>query len=272
MRRSLLLPILLLAAVPAFAERVTVHLDLSDSVRAALARGDIVGVYVSVAGHAVLTKGTTAIVDDVPPGKASVRALLNTGRGNYVIDLKEPPVDVKPGAEVTVPVHSLLVIGTLSLHGKPVHGDIYFCPSKPSRDNWGFVVASDEKGRFIAPLPHAGPYDLAVDWRNRVQIAMVPHVELRDTEAHIDLPDGTVAGRLVDADGKGVAGVKVLAILHASKPPTVGGLAVTDLDGNFAIEGLLGGTWTLCAAEWTPMDVVIRDGERKEGVLLRVGH
>ena len=44
MRRSLLLPILLLASVPAFAERVTVHLDLSDSVRAALARGDIEGV------------------------------------------------------------------------------------------------------------------------------------------------------------------------------------------------------------------------------------
>ena len=272
MRRSLLLSILLLAAVPAFAERVTVHLDLSDSVRTALARGDIEGVYVSVAGHAVMTNDTTAIVDDVPRGKATVRALLSTGRGNYMIDLKEAPVDVKPGAEVTVPVHSLLVIGTLSLHGKPVHGDIYFCPSKPSRDNWGFVVASDEKGRFIAPLPHAGPYDLAVDWRNRAQIAMVPHVEFREPEARIDLPDGVVAGRVVDAEGKGVAGIKVLAMLHASKPPPVGGLAVTDLDGNFAIEGLVGGTFQLSAAEWRSIEVVVRDGERKEGVLLRGGH
>jgi carboxypeptidase family protein len=133
-------------------------------------------------------------------------------------------------------------------------------------------VPSDEEGRFIAPLPHAGPYDLQVEWRNRGQIAVVPHVELRDTEAHIDLPDGAVAGRVVDADGKGVAGAKVRAKLNASTLHPVGGLAVTDLDGNFAIEGLLGGTWTLCAAEWTPMDVVVRDGERKEGVLLRVGH
>ncbi len=272
MRPSLLLPILLLAAVPAFAERVTVHLDLSDSVRAALGRGDIKGVYVSVAGHSVLTKETTTIVDDVPPGKASERAFLNTGRGNYVVNPKEPPVDVKAGVEVTVPIHSLLVIGTLSLHGKPVHGNIHFWPSEPSRDNWGFVVASDEEGRFIAPLPHAGPYDLAVDWRNRVQIAMVPHVEFREPEARIDLPDGVVAGRVVDADGKGVAGVKVLAMLNASKPPPVGGLAVTDLDGNFAIEGLIGGTFQLSAAEWPSIDVVVPDGERKEGVLLRVGH
>ena len=86
------------------------------------------------------------------------------------------------------------------------------------------------------------------------------------------MPEGVVAGRLVDADGKGIAGAQVLAKLNASTPRPVGGFAMTDPDGNFAIEGLLGGTWTLCAAEWKPMDVVVRDGERKEGVLLRVGH
>jgi hypothetical protein len=272
MRRSLLLPILFLAVVPAFAEKVTVHLDLSESVRAALGRGDIEGVYVSVAGHAVLTKDTTTIVDGVAPGKATVRAILNTGKGNYVVNPKDLSVDVKPGAEVTVPIHSLLVIGTISLHGKSLHGSITFWHSESPREDPVVGVPSDDEGRFIAPLPHAGPYDLMVEWRNRGQIAIVPHVELRDTGAHIDLPDGVVAGRVVDADGNGVAGAKVLAKLNASTPRTVGGLAVTDMDGNFAIEGLLGGTWTLCAAEWTPMDVVIRDGERKEGVLLRVGH
>jgi len=86
------------------------------------------------------------------------------------------------------------------------------------------------------------------------------------------VPEGVVAGCVVDADGKGVAGAKVLAKLNASTPRPVGGFAMTDPDGNFAIEGLLGGAWTLSAAEWTPIDVVVRDGERKEGVLLRVGH
>jgi hypothetical protein len=274
MRRRLLLPALLLAAIPAFAERVTVHLQFSDSVRAAIARGDIQNIAVGIDDRTIVTKETTAVIDNVDPGMRKLHAILMTRQhGNFVADANPMLVDVKPGVEVTVPVDVLFVTGEASLHGKPFHGDINVWPSeRVPHQSWGFSAPADEEGKFAFPVPRAGAYDLQMTWKNRGQSAPLPRFEFKGTEAHIAMPEGTIAGRVVDAEGKGVQGVKVIAKLNASTPQQFGALAMSDVDGNFSIEGLPAGTWTVEAGGKPVQDVVLTDGERKEGVLVRVGH
>src|ERR1051326_2160663 len=74
MKRSLMFALLLLT-VPAFAEDVTVHFDVSDSVRDAMKRGDIKTLRVAIAtqGYAD-TKTTTAVIKNVAPGTWTARA------------------------------------------------------------------------------------------------------------------------------------------------------------------------------------------------------
>jgi hypothetical protein len=271
-RKLLLLSTLLLAAIPAFAERLTVHLQLSDSVRAALQRGDLKGFYVGVDDRSVFTKETTAVLDGVDPGKRSLRVIFSARTGYWALDANGIPVDVKPDAEVTVPVDALFVTGTIALHGKPFHGNMNLWPSeRVPHKSWGFSVPADEEGKFAFPLPHAGAYDLQLGWKDRGQSASMPHVEFNSPEAHIEMPEGTIAGRVVDAEGKGVTGVKVLAKLEASPRPLLA-LSTSDADGNFAIEGLPAGTWTVEAGNKPVQDVVLTDGQRKEGVLVHVGN
>jgi hypothetical protein len=272
-RKLLLLPALLLAAIPAFAERLTVHLQLSDSVRAALQRGDLKGFYLGVDDRSVFTKETTAALDGVNPGKRSLRVIFKAQTGDWVLDPSGTPVDIQPGAEVTVPVDALFVTGTITLHGKPFHGNMGFWPSeRVPHKSWGFAVPADEDGKFAFPLPSAGAYDLQLGWKNRGQSAPMPHVEFNSAEAHIAMPEGTIAGRVVDAEGKGVVGVKVMAKLDAGTPRPLLALSMSDAGGNFSIEGLPAGTWTVEAGDKPVQDVVLADGQHKEGVLVRVGN
>ena len=203
---------LLLAAVPAFAESVTVHLDLSDSVREAIARGDVKNVLVAIGNRSVKTTATTAVIYNVAPGPTKLRTLLITPAEIYALDPSGTPVDVVPGGELMVPVHALFVTGTIALHGKPLRGQMEVWPSAVSRDAWGIAVPFDEQGRFAFPLPRAGQYDLQVWWKT------------------------------------------------------------TDADGGFTVEGLIGGTWKLSAAGQPAEAIVLDNGGRKDGVLLRVGH
>src|ERR1043166_2961704 len=103
MKLNSMLCAILLAAVPAFADSVTVRLDLSDSMRAALARGDMQGIALTMGGRTVVTKDE-ATVFDVAPGKATLRTILMARHGNYLLDQNDIDVDVKPGAVVTVPI------------------------------------------------------------------------------------------------------------------------------------------------------------------------
>ncbi len=199
MKRSLAL--LAFLAVPAFASDVTIHLDLSDSVRAALAHGQIKSVLVGIGVHpkGIDTTNDTVVVHDVAPGKTNVRAFLRTPEELYVVDSKGVDVDVPPdgNVDVTLPVHSLFVTGSVTQHGQPFHGhqmNIFpsVPPAPPSRDNFGFAVPFDKDGHFAFPLPHAGEWDLTV-WIARDQSAgkiknFVFHENDTQHEVHIELP------------------------------------------------------------------------------------
>ena len=190
MKRTLAL-LLLLAAVPTFAETVTVHFDLSDSVRAALARGEIKEVIVQGVGKAIQTKDANFAAGDLVPGTYKLCALLRTDKIIYVVDPKGVQVEVAAGqpTDVTLPVRSLWVSGTVTQHGAPAIGQMEVWPSKRvPGESWGFAVPVDDAGRFACPLPRAGEYDLRVWWDHGKQHTALPKVSLGDTEAHIELP------------------------------------------------------------------------------------
>ena len=268
MKRSL--AALLFVALPTFASDLAVHFDLSDSVRAALQRGQIKAVRIGVASHSVEMTGDTTIVRDVEPGKTTIRAFIITDKSNYVVDPKGVDVVVAPDArtEVTVPVHSQFITGTISLRGKPLHAhQMSIMPSDANPGNWGFAVPFDEEGRFAFPLPCAGDWDLQL-WWNREVWASIPRFTFKagQSEVHIAVPEGMISGRVVDKDGNGIAGVRVRAMQTNAR----GAGTLSGDDGAFTLDGLVGGTWTLTASGEAPLQVAVPQSARKDGVVLHL--
>lgn len=263
----------LLIALPTFASEIAVKVELNDSLRAAVARGDV-KVRVSAESHAYdADEGAPVVLRDVSPGKVKVRAFIHTARGIWVDDPKGVEVDVpRDGrAEVTVPVTSRIIIGSVSRHGKPFRGNMSLFPSDVNRDNWGFSVPIDEKGTFAFPLPHGGDWDLQIWWANQGQSAQIPRFEFHGDQVHIDMPEGMISGRVVDDAGKGVARAKLRAILDQhEKVRGVGAIAVAGDDGNFTIDGLGAGTWTVTVDGEKPVQVVLAQNERKDGLVFHL--
>src|SRR5207248_8991984 len=113
------------------------------------ARGEIENIAIGIDNRTIVTKETTAIVDDVDPGARKLHAVLMTRHGNFAVGGNPMLVEVKPGAEVTVPIDVLFVTGDASLHGKPFHGDISIWPSeRVPHKSWGFAAPADEDGKF----------------------------------------------------------------------------------------------------------------------------
>jgi uncharacterized GH25 family protein len=140
-----------------------------------------------------------------------------------------------------------------------------------NRDNWGFSVPIDDKGTFAFPLPHGGDWDLQIWWGNRQWSAQVPRFMFRDDNVHIDMPEGMITGRVVDDEGKGVARAKLRAILDQhDKVRGVGATAVADDDGNFTIDGLGAGSWTVSVNGEKPVQVVLAQKERKDGLVFHL--
>jgi len=194
MKRSLILALLLLA-VPAFAETVTVHFDVSNSVRDAMARGEIKALRVQIATQGFHdTKTTTAVVKDVAPGTWTARAFIQTAAETYVVDPAGVKVEVVPGlpADVTVPVHSIFVTGSVARGDKPLH-QFSVRPSEHKPGTWGFAAPIDSEGRFAFPVPHAGDYDLEVWLEGRKRLTTIEHFPIKDgdRDIHVALPEAS---------------------------------------------------------------------------------
>ena len=260
----------LLIAIPMFASEVAVKVELSDSLRAAVKRGDV-KVRVSDERRAYdAGESAPVVIRDVSPGKVKLRALISTNHGNWVDDPKGVEVDVPRDGQavVTLPVTSRMISGSVALHGKPLRGDLHLFPSDPNRDNWGFAVPIDDAGTFAFPLPHGGAWDLQISWGNRKWTVQIPRFEFRNDDVHIDLPAGTIAGRVVYDDGKGAVRARLSAVLDRNEK--VRAQAIADDDGEFVIDGLGAGTWTVTVDGWKPMQVVLGDGARKDGLVVHL--
>jgi hypothetical protein len=193
MKRSLILALLLLLTVPAFAEDVTVHLDVSDSVRDAMARGQIKALRVAIAtqGYADTTT-TTATISNVAPGTWTARAIILTAMTQYVVDPAGMKVDIAAGVPsvLTLPVHSIFVTGSVALQGKQLH-QFSVWPSERKPGTWGFAAPIDGEGRFAFPVPHAGDYNMEVWLEGRKRLTTIEHFPIKDgdREIHVALPE-----------------------------------------------------------------------------------
>ena len=118
-----------LLAQDAASGEVTVHLDLSDSVRAQLSSGRITAIKVSASsgsarGHTVDTTTATATLSDVLPGKWTLHTMMKMDGNLYVVDERGPEIEVKPGehVDVTRTIPAFVLMGRVTLRGQPFHG------------------------------------------------------------------------------------------------------------------------------------------------------
>lgn len=180
---------LLLVAVPASASEVFVHLDLSESMRAAMQRGAVQALRVEIGSQVVETREPTAIVSDIEAGTWRLRAFIVTRDATYIVHPRGQEIVVAAGtrADVVVAVPALFVSGRVTLHGKPFAGTMLVSPSKPKGASWSVNVPADAHGRFAFPLPWPGECDVRLYSRGAMA-AMVPHVSIVTTTADIAAP------------------------------------------------------------------------------------
>jgi len=177
-----------------------------------------------------------------------------------------PPADEKPAGVSGVVTNSVTGEPLLRAHVTLQGG---FNPSNQTPQTFGAM--SDAEGKFSITALRPGSYSVSAerigftmatstDGGNRIQVT----VKSGDTKDDLKLklvPDGAIAGRVVDADGEPVEGVAVAADTGGSG----GGIgAITDDQGHFRIGGLRPGKYRLRA---TPMNLPVPAEIRTDGTV-----
>ena len=265
------------------------HLDLGSSIAENLRTHRITGLQISASNRNrdqvdLDATNATTVATDVAPGKWKVRTLLRMSRELFVLDPAGIDIDVPPIAEyeTTIPVHSFIISGRVKTPaGEPFRGhQMNFWPSLRSTTNWGIAIPLDNEGRFVFPLPYAGAWDFNVfgdtpgDFAGEVTDVPISEADTA-RELTFTLPAAAIAGKVVDASDKGVAGVRVHASLARSDDHRKIDRRVTsDAEGRFHIDNLPAGDWTLDVAQkdgsTKEQHVAVKDGGRQDGVVLKL--
>lgn len=139
----------------------------------------------------------------------------------------------------------------------------------------GAVTESDISGRFSVVLEKEGAYSVTVEYED--QIIDVPDVDFTDPtrEVMIELPSGSIAGRVLNANGEPVSGATVWATAPRSEDSELARRPVslsrkTAEDGSFHLAHLVAREWRLRAgsegARSKESLISLSDAERKERV------
>lgn len=225
--------------------------------------------------HARISQGT-ATFDDIPPGKWRIRAL---GRleGSTLSPLGAITAEVTPGSHLTVdlPVDSNLYHGVVTLRGEPVRGDLTL---RHERGATAQARLTDD-GRFAMILAQTGVYQAQLSQRpgdGDLPYVTIPRIDITSNEHDvvIAIPEGRISGRVVDANGNGVANASVRATgtQIGESVQGVEGETHSTADGTFVLDGLSDGTWAVEARQekrrTTPIELALSVGQQFDGVKL----
>ncbi len=221
--------------------------------------------------------------EELLPGKWRLMGLVKIADGRPFPGGSEEIV-LAPGADsnARLELTNRVFHGRVTFEGAPVEGFMNLRPLVPPDRN-GMNVRLDERGTFRVPLEGPGTYTVRVSdlHRERLPDAVVPEVRFEDPDdpVEIRLPEGRIAGVVVDDEGRPVPGAKIKS---QSNQPVEKGTRFNEArrldraqsDGEFAVAALAPGTWTLVAeaesGESLPRTFQIAADQRVDGVRLVV--
>jgi hypothetical protein len=220
----------------------------------------------------------TFSVEHVEPGKYQVIAIdvarmgesgqTKSGEGldvsGMMSAMKMASVDIVDGEVTHVvlgapPSDPVRVTGNVTRAGAGVDGAIVsFLPAGPNLYERMKIVSTDATGAYSLVLDEPGDYVVAVQ-RQTGGIGQQSTVEFRavvpegeESRHDFELPGGRIAGRVVDGEGRPVAGARVSLTTSGGvrTDQLMGGNSAeiaTDGDGRFVLEGLRPGTFRVAA-------------------------
>jgi hypothetical protein len=194
--------------------------------------------------------------EEVLPGTWRVMALVRIAAGRPFPG-GEDEVALTPGADSTARLElgNRVFRGQVTFEGLPVEGFMGLEPLSPPDRN-GMTVRLDEKGKFRVPLEGPGTYSVRVTDTREDQFpdAVLPEVRFEDPDepVEIHLPEGRIAGVVVDEKGRPVPGARVkslsdLPVEQGERYHEARRLDRSGSDGQFAVRALAPGSWTLVA-------------------------
>ncbi|MCG8461654.1 MAG: carboxypeptidase-like regulatory domain-containing protein, partial [Holophagales bacterium] len=191
-------------------------------------------------------------------------------------------------SEVSLSLEGRYFRGTVTHRGEPVEARLSFVPTVEGVS--GARTRSDVSGEFEVPLTEPGIYDVEVNSREQGLSLIVPDQVFEDSEQDVEIriPEASIAGRVVHADGEPATDAVVIARpsrrldapsraeADAGRPATrrrdAGAFA--EPDGSFEILGMGEGLWSVRASirgqRSRSVAVELSDDEAVGGLLLRL--
>jgi hypothetical protein len=276
---------MLAAAAPLFAQKpadgldLNVHLNLTDSVRQHMRDGSIAKIVVVAQGpngHRVVADTTTdtATLHGLTPGAWKLKELFDFSTFSLMPDREGSRVTVGGGntATANLDVPAVVVSGTILGHdGRPIGGRLKMQAIGAPADT-AFAVPVNEQGGFMFLLAAPARYDVGVSAGRGSESVTIPGYAFRMEDAAapvtIRLSNSGFDGKVVDSEGRPVAGARLKAVLSqnpGAHPVTA--TAISGRDGTFRMDGLAAGRWMLQSSVTTPQEVVLPEGARKQVVV-----
>jgi hypothetical protein len=191
------------------------------------------------------------------PGQSPGRYLVNVrdSLGNSLVEDPRFQVTGPDDARREIAIDLVTVEGKLRLGREPLAATIWFGSpfSTP-----GVKMSSDEKGRFQGVLPRGGRWEVQIESAEPAlhtsRSTKVEPDRAGRAKVEISLPDVELFGRVVDEDGRPVAGAEVSMDMEHSSDSVR-----TDAAGSFSSRGLDAGFVTLVAKASSPQGKSLSD-------------
>ncbi len=214
-----------------------------------------------------LLPGTYQVVG-IDLARASAKGQSATGDGMDVAGvmsaLKMASATIVEGEETHVvlgapPANPVEVAGQVTRAGQPVAGAmVSFFPVGPRLYERLKLATTADDGRYTLTLDEPGDYVVAVqrqlgDVGQQHTVEFQANVAAGGSERHdFELPGGRIAGRIVDEDGRGIAGARVsLGRADGVRTDQLFGGSSAEVrsgaDGHYALDGLFPGTYRVAA-------------------------